>query len=71
VAEKQHQARQGQNRTGMDDKFLTIIGGGLAGCEAAWQAAKRGCRVTLYDMKPQRFSPAHSCSDLAELVWPN
>lgn len=55
----------------MDDRFLTIIGGGLAGCEAAWQAAQRGCRVTLYDMKPQRFSPAHSSSDLAELVCSN
>lgn len=55
----------------MDNRFLTIIGGGLAGCEAAWQAAKRDCRVILYDMKPQRFSPAHSSSDLAELVCSN
>ncbi|RJX25470.1 MAG: methylenetetrahydrofolate--tRNA-(uracil(54)-C(5))-methyltransferase (FADH(2)-oxidizing) TrmFO [Desulfurivibrio sp.] len=55
----------------MDDRFLTIIGGGLAGCEAAWQAAQRGCRVILYDMKPQRFSPAHSSPDLAELVCSN
>ncbi|MBU4264194.1 MAG: methylenetetrahydrofolate--tRNA-(uracil(54)-C(5))-methyltransferase (FADH(2)-oxidizing) TrmFO [Proteobacteria bacterium] len=55
----------------MDNRFLTIIGGGLAGCEAAWQAAKRGFRVILYDMKPQRFSPAHSSSDLAELVCSN
>lgn len=55
----------------MDDRFLTIIGGGLAGCEAAWQAAQRGCRVILHDMKPQRFSPAHSSPDLAELVCSN
>ncbi|OKY75921.1 MAG: methylenetetrahydrofolate--tRNA-(uracil(54)-C(5))-methyltransferase (FADH(2)-oxidizing) TrmFO [Desulfobulbaceae bacterium DB1] len=55
----------------MSDQVLTIIGGGLAGCEAAWQAAKRGCRVMLYDMKPQRFSPAHSSPDLAELVCSN
>ena len=45
---------------------ITIIGGGLAGCEAAWQAASRGCRVVLHEMKPQRFSPAHSSADLAE-----
>ena len=50
---------------------ITIIGGGLAGCEAAWQAAKRGAMVTLHEMKPQRFSPAHSSPDLAELVCSN
>jgi methylenetetrahydrofolate--tRNA-(uracil-5-)-methyltransferase len=55
----------------MADRFLTIIGGGLAGCEAAWQGAQRGCAVILYDMKPRRFSPAHSSPDLAELVCSN
>lgn len=50
---------------------VTIIGGGLAGCEAAWQAARLGCRVTLYEMKPQRFSPAHKLPLLAELVCSN
>ncbi|MBC8207677.1 MAG: methylenetetrahydrofolate--tRNA-(uracil(54)-C(5))-methyltransferase (FADH(2)-oxidizing) TrmFO [Desulfobulbaceae bacterium] len=50
---------------------ITIIGGGLAGCEAAWQAAERGCQVTLYDMKPQRLSPAHHSPLLAELVCSN
>ena len=50
---------------------ITIIGGGLAGCEAAWQAARRGVAVRLYDMKPQRFSPAHSSPLLAELVCSN
>ncbi|MFH1216701.1 MAG: methylenetetrahydrofolate--tRNA-(uracil(54)-C(5))-methyltransferase (FADH(2)-oxidizing) TrmFO [Pseudomonadota bacterium] len=55
----------------MPARSLTIIGGGLAGSEAAWQAAQRGCRVILYDMKPQRFSPAHSSPDLAELVCSN
>jgi len=50
---------------------ITIIGGGLAGCEAAWQAARRGAKVTLYDMKPQRFSPAHNSPLLAELVCSN
>lgn len=55
----------------MADRVLTIIGGGLAGCEAAWQAARRGQSVLLYDMKPQRYSPAHSSPDLAELVCSN
>lgn len=50
---------------------VTIIGGGLAGCEAAWQAAERGQHVQLYDMKPLRFSPAHSMPGLAELVCSN
>jgi methylenetetrahydrofolate--tRNA-(uracil-5-)-methyltransferase len=50
---------------------IIIIGGGLAGCEAAWQAARRGCRVRLFEMKPQRFSPAHGSADLAELVCSN
>ena len=49
----------------------TIIGGGLAGCEAAWQLISRGCPVRLYDMKPQRYSPAHHSPDLAELVCSN
>lgn len=50
---------------------LTIIGGGLAGCEAAWQAAGRGIAVTLHEMKPERFSPAHHLPGLAELVCSN
>lgn len=50
---------------------VTIIGAGLAGCEAAWQAAERGVQVRLYEMKPARFSPAHSSPDLAELVCSN
>jgi methylenetetrahydrofolate--tRNA-(uracil-5-)-methyltransferase len=50
---------------------IIIIGGGLAGCEAAWQAARRGCRVRLFEMKPRRFSPAHGSPDLAELVCSN
>ncbi len=52
-------------------KQITIIGGGLAGCEAAWQAARRNCRVALFEMKPQVFSPAHSSPLLAELVCSN
>ncbi len=50
---------------------ITIIGGGLAGCEAAWQAAQRGVSVILYEMKPRRFSPAHVSPELAELVCSN
>ncbi len=50
---------------------ITIIGGGLAGCEAAWQAVHQGVSVTLYDMKPAKFSPAHSSENLAELVCSN
>jgi len=50
---------------------ITIIGAGLAGCEAAWQAAERGCQVTLYEMKPEKYSPAHSSPSLAELVCSN
>ncbi|MFO7606155.1 MAG: methylenetetrahydrofolate--tRNA-(uracil(54)-C(5))-methyltransferase (FADH(2)-oxidizing) TrmFO [Desulfurivibrionaceae bacterium] len=53
------------------DNEITVIGGGLAGCEAAWQAARSGCKVTLYEMKPRKFSPAHSSPDLAELVCSN
>jgi methylenetetrahydrofolate--tRNA-(uracil-5-)-methyltransferase len=51
--------------------LLVVIGGGLAGCEAAWQAAKRGISVLLYEMKPGRFSPAHRSDKLAELVCSN
>jgi methylenetetrahydrofolate--tRNA-(uracil-5-)-methyltransferase len=55
----------------LPEKQITIIGGGLAGCEAAWQAARRGCRVRLFEMKPLRYSPAHGSADLAELVCSN
>ena len=50
---------------------IIIIGGGLAGCEAAWQAARRDVPVILYEMKPQRFSPAHLSPNLGELVCSN
>lgn len=48
-----------------------VVGGGLAGCEAAWQLAERGVEVTLAEMKPQRRSPAHRSDALAELVCSN
>ncbi len=51
--------------------FLTIIGGGLAGTEAAWQAANRGARVRLYEMRPAVPTGAHTGGDLAELVCSN
>ena len=50
---------------------LIIIGGGLAGSEAAWQAARHGCRVILYEMRPQVYSPAHNSPLLGELVCSN
>ena len=50
---------------------ITIIGGGLAGCEAAYQIAKRGIPVKLYEMKPVKFSPAHHNNNLAEIVCSN
>ena len=53
------------------EKYITIIGGGLAGCEAAYQIAKRGIKVKLYEMKPKKYSPAHSNENLAEIVCSN
>ena len=53
------------------ENFIRVIGGGLAGCEAAYQIAKRGINVKLYEMKPSVFSPAHSNKDLAEIVCSN
>ncbi len=50
---------------------ITIIGGGLAGTEAAWQAAEQGYRVILYEMRPQKTTGAHKSADLAELVCSN
>ena len=51
--------------------YITVIGGGLAGTEAAYQIAKRGIKVKLYEMKPQKYSPAHSNQNLAEVVCSN
>ncbi len=50
---------------------VKIIGAGLAGCEAAYAASKCGCRVKLYEMKPEKYSPAHRSSGFAELVCSN
>lgn len=54
----------------MKNKIVNIIGGGLAGCECAYQLAKRGIKVNIYDMKP-KFTPAHHNPNLAELVCSN
>jgi methylenetetrahydrofolate--tRNA-(uracil-5-)-methyltransferase len=50
---------------------LTVVGGGLAGCEAAWQAARNGVEVDLYEMRPNQSGPAHKTGSLAELVCSN
>ncbi len=50
---------------------VTVIGAGLAGCEAAWQLAQRGISIRLWEMKPAKRSPAHSSDDFAELVCSN
>lgn len=52
-------------------KMVKVIGGGLAGCEAAWQLANAGIEVELYEMKPHKYTPAHHYSGLAELVCSN
>ena len=52
-------------------KFVTVVGAGLAGCEAAWQLAERGVRVQLFEMKPEKKTPAHMSDDFAELVCSN
>src|SRR5215204_7159724 len=55
----------------MDHKFIHIVGGGLAGSEAAWQAAARGVRVVLHEMRPLRPTEVHKTDRLAELVCSN
>jgi methylenetetrahydrofolate--tRNA-(uracil-5-)-methyltransferase len=56
---------------GNEKPTITVVGGGLAGSEAAWQAAERGVDVTLYEMRPHRTTPAHVSGRLAELVCSN
>ena len=52
-------------------KKVIVVGAGLAGSEAAWQAAESGAQVTLYEMRPAASSPAHKTADFAELVCSN
>jgi methylenetetrahydrofolate--tRNA-(uracil-5-)-methyltransferase len=54
-----------------DGRLIHVVGGGLAGSEAAWQLAQRGCRVVLHEMRPVRNTPAHQTDRLAELVCSN
>ena len=54
-----------------DEKTINIYGAGLAGCEAAWQAANRGVKVRIYEMKPEKYTPAHHSQGFAELVCSN
>ena len=55
----------------MNNSPVTVVGAGLAGCEAAWQLVRRGVPVRLIDMKPTKFSPAHKSAGFAELVCSN
>lgn len=55
----------------MNKPYINVIGAGLAGCEAAWQALRLGVSVKLYEMKPHKLTPAHSSVDFAELVCSN
>lgn len=57
--------------TGDKPKTINVLGAGLAGCEAAWQAARLGVKVKLYEMKPKKFTPAHKSEGFAELVCSN
>jgi methylenetetrahydrofolate--tRNA-(uracil-5-)-methyltransferase len=70
MTQSQYLVNQDGKKTAKDFQ-ITIIGGGLAGCEAAYQAAAAGLKVRLFEMKPQSFSPAHRSPNLAELVCSN
>jgi len=64
---------QARQRAAIKDmsQIITVIGGGLAGCEAAWQIARLGEKVRLYEMRPVRNTPAHRTEQLAEIVCSN
>ena len=55
----------------MSEPRVAVVGAGLAGCEAAFQLAERGISVDLFEMKPQKKSPAHQSGDFCELVCSN
>ena len=55
----------------MQEIRINVLGAGLAGCEAAWQAARRGVKVKLFEMKPHKMTPAHHSNGFAELVCSN
>ena len=60
-----------QSESNNSSAAVVVIGAGLAGSEAAWQAAQRGAQVTLYEMRPGRMTPAHETDRMAELVCSN
>ncbi|MFW6205962.1 MAG: FAD-dependent oxidoreductase, partial [Gemmatimonadota bacterium] len=60
-----------KRRRGRGMAAATVVGGGLAGCEAAWQLAERGHQVALLEMRPVRTTPAHQTDGLGELVCTN
>ncbi len=60
-----------RQKTEVMNRTVNIFGAGLAGCEAAWQAAELGCNVRLYEMKPKKKTPAHTSDNFAELVCSN
>ena len=62
---------EARSRSGRQAEPLVVVGAGLAGCEAAWQAAQRGIAVRLYEMRPAHHSPAHGGDGFAELVCSN
>ena len=68
---EQPEQPESPHRTGPAGPHVVVVGAGLAGCEAAWQLARRGLDVVLHEMKPERLSPAHSSPDFAELVCSN
>ena len=55
----------------MQENKISVVGGGLAGVEAAWQAARLGAEVRLYEMRPVKETPAHRTDKLAEIVCSN
>jgi len=71
MSQSENQDRWGGGRVGAPPVELVIVGGGLAGSEAAWQAAQRGIKVSLYEMRPQVNTGAHTGGFLAELVCSN
>ncbi|HOA15958.1 MAG TPA: methylenetetrahydrofolate--tRNA-(uracil(54)-C(5))-methyltransferase (FADH(2)-oxidizing) TrmFO [Bacillota bacterium] len=63
--------RRAKRRRTLTSRKVAVVGGGLAGSEAAWQAARLGSEVVLYEMRPDKMTPAHEGGDLAELVCSN